>query len=153
MSTQAELAEHLDLSDRRIRDLIKEGILPASKGPGGLNIDDCRKAYIRHLRGIASGQVRISDDDLELSQERAKLAIQQERKLRRENDLEEKIIAPVSLLTVALAKAASQIIPIMDSLPLEMKRRNPQLSGHDIMLVKKSIAKCRNLIAEMKVDE
>jgi phage terminase Nu1 subunit (DNA packaging protein) len=153
MSTQKEVGENLDLSDRRVRELIKTGILPGSKGNGGLDIDACRLSYIRHLRGLASGQVRINEDDLELNQERAKLAVQQERKLKRENDLAEKMIAPVSLITEAIAKTASQIIPIMDSLPLEMKRRNPQLTGHDIMLVKKSIAKCRNLIAESRITD
>lgn len=86
----------------------------------------------------------IKDYSVLLDQER-------HRKLQRENDIEDNLVAPVSLLTEALEKAATQIIPIMDALPLEMKRRNPALTGHDIMLVKKSIAKCRNLIAEMKV--
>jgi len=153
MATQQQIANHLDLSDRRIRELIKEGILPASKGKGGLNIDACRMSYIRHLRGIASGQVQIDEDDLELNQERAKLAVQQERKLKRENDLAEQIIAPVSLLTKALEQVAAQMIPILDALPLRMKRNNPSLTGHDITLVKKSVAECRNIIADIKLPE
>lgn len=74
------------------------------------------------------------------------------RKLKRENDIEENLIAPVSLLTEALEKGASQIVPILESLPLEMKRRNPALTGSDIHLVKKSIAKCRNAIADIEID-
>lgn len=73
------------------------------------------------------------------------------RKLKRENDIEDELVAPVSTLTEAIEKMAVQIIPIMDALPLEMKRRNPQLTGHDIMLAKKSIAKCRNLVAEVSI--
>lgn len=48
------------------------------------------------------------------------------RKLKRENDLEEEKIAPVSLLTDAPHKAAAQIIPIMESLSLIMKRNWPE---------------------------
>jgi len=58
MSSQIEVAAHLDLSTRRVSGLTKEGILPGSKGPGGYSIDACRLAYIRHLRGLATGQAR-----------------------------------------------------------------------------------------------
>lgn len=90
------------------------------------------------------GRNEIKDYSVLLDQER-------HRKLQRENDIEDQLVAPVSLLTEAIASVAGQIIPILDALPLEMKRRNPQLTGHDIMLVKKSVAKCRNLISKIKV--
>lgn len=151
MATQKEVAAHIDLSERRVRALIAEGILPASKGKGGLDLEACRVAYIRHLRGIASCQV-LDKTTLDLQQERALLTASQRRKLDRENDLEEKLVAPVELLTSALIQAARQIIPILDSLPMEMKRDNPELTGHDIQLAKKSICKCRNLIADLEID-
>ena len=75
------------------------------------------------------------------------------RKLQRENDIEDQIVAPVSILTEAIERLASQMIPILDSLPLEMKRRNPNLTGHDVTLVKKSVAKCRNAISEIRIME
>ncbi len=151
MATQKEVANHLDLSDRRVRTLISEGILPASKGKGGLDRDACRIAYIRHLRGVASGQV-LDQTTLDLNQERALLAASQRRKLDRENDLAEKMIAPVELLTLALQKCATQIVSNLEALPLQMKRMNPLLTGQDIHLTKKAIAKCRNSIAAMKID-
>lgn len=152
MATQKEVAEHLDLSDRMVRNLIQDGIIPAVKGRGGLDLDACRLAYVRHLRGIASGQVKASEEDLELNRERAALAAEQRRKLRRENDLAESLVAPVSLLTSAIEKTAAQIIPILDALPLEAKRMNPRLTGHDVQLMKKAIARCRNAIAEMEIE-
>lgn len=74
------------------------------------------------------------------------------REKKRQNDIEEQKVASVHVLTVALEKVASQIIPILDALPLEMKRMNPNLTGHDIQLVKKAIAKCRNLVAELEIE-
>ena len=74
------------------------------------------------------------------------------REKKRQNDIEEQKVAPVHTLTIAIEKLASQILPILDALPLEMKRMNPNLTGHDIQLVKKSIAKCRNLIAGLEIN-
>ncbi len=153
MPTQSQIAEHLDLSTRRVRTLVGDGIIPSGKGTGGFDVDACRLAYIRYLRGVSSGQVKvessheISDDDYARLLEKEK-----HRKAKRENDIEEGEVAPIELLTVALEKTAAQIIPIMDAMPLEMKRRNPKLTGHDIQLVKKSIAKCRNIMADTKID-
>lgn len=71
MATQIEIGKHLDMSDRNVRDLIKRGVLPGSRGPGGLDLDECRVAYIRYMRGIASGQVS-SSEDLDAAHERAR---------------------------------------------------------------------------------
>lgn len=61
MATQQELAEHLDLSQPSIAVLVKAGVFEAA-ARGGLNIDACRIAYIRHLRDSAAG--RSGDDNL-----------------------------------------------------------------------------------------
>ena len=94
----------------------------------------------------------LKDGGLDLQQERAKLAVEQTRKLQRENDIEDNLVAPVSLLTFAIEKAGKQIIPILESLPLEMKRYFPELTGDQIQIVKTAIAKCRNTIADMELD-
>ncbi|GAB6907261.1 putative DNA packaging protein [Desulfosarcina cetonica] len=74
------------------------------------------------------------------------------RKLKRENDVEEQKVAPVSLITNALEKTGRQIIAEFESLPLVLKRNFPELSGDQIQLVKKSIAMVRNAVAGMKID-
>ncbi len=56
MANQTEAAAYLDVSTRRHRDLVKNGVLPPSKGPGGYDLDAHRVAYIRHLRGVNPGQ-------------------------------------------------------------------------------------------------
>jgi len=55
MPLQKDVAEHLDLSTQRIQTLTKQGVIPPAKGSKGYDLDECRYAYIRHLRGIASG--------------------------------------------------------------------------------------------------
>ena len=159
MATQNELAAHLDLSDRRVRGLLKLGILPPSRPPGGLDLDACRLAYIRYLRGVQSGQVRPScesdgDDLPAVASNDFSALLEQERyrRIKRENDLEENLVAPVSLLTEALIKAGRIIIAHLETLPLLMKTANPSLTGDDIQLVRKTIALCRNEIADMHVE-
>lgn len=73
MATQAEVGIHIDLSDRQVRNLVKEGVLPAGQGPGGLNLEACRLAYIRHLRGKVTGQVARPTANLDQHSERARL--------------------------------------------------------------------------------
>jgi terminase small subunit / prophage DNA-packing protein len=54
MATQEEVARHLDLTSRRVRQLIDEGVLP-KRGKDGWDLDACRVLYLRHLRSLASG--------------------------------------------------------------------------------------------------
>jgi phage terminase Nu1 subunit (DNA packaging protein) len=67
MATQAQIAEHLDLSERRVRDLVAEGVLGK-----GADLDQCRVNYIRYLRGGTSGNH--TGAGLKLTDERARLA-------------------------------------------------------------------------------
>lgn len=157
MANQKEIAEHLDLTPRRVHGLVKDGLLPSSKGPGGYDFDACRVAYIRYLRGVANGQVKEQKDDGAEPSEcgkdyAAELEKEKWREKRRENDIAEGLVAPVSVLKDALEKVADQVVPILDAIPLEMKRLNPKLTGHDIQTVKKAIARARNAVADVQIE-
>ena len=154
MATQQEIADHLDLSPRWVRKLVKEGQLPSSKGRGGYDFDACRLSYIRYLRGISTGQVAEPGASGEDDNEDYSRLLEKEkyREVKRRNDLEEKQVAPVSLLTDALAQAGNVIIPILESLPLIMKRHWPEITGDQTTMVKKAIAECRNAIADSKLE-
>jgi phage terminase Nu1 subunit (DNA packaging protein) len=151
MATQQELASHVDISVRQVRNLIKSGVIPSAK-PGGYNIDDCRLAYIRYLRGVKTGQVKSEQDEIDDDNYNALLEREKYREKKRQNDLEEKLIAPVDLLTEALEKSANIIVPILETLPLEIKRHFPEVTGDQITLVKKAVAECRNAIADSELN-
>ena len=154
MAFLKEVAAHLDLSERHVRRLVKDGILPPSKGHGGYDIEACRVAYIRYLRGLSSGQTEKSQSaETEEGQDFSRLVeMEKHRKLKRENDLEEQRVAPVHLITETIERVGRMMIPILESLPLIMKRNWPEITGDQIHLVKKSIAECRNMVADMKLD-
>ncbi len=141
-----QLAELTGMSYRTIKKKISAAGIEPEKGKGNTYLFDS-KTVLPVLY-----KTKESLDELDLQEERAKLAREQTRAKKRENDIEDGLVAPVSLLTDALTKTCSQLIPVLDALPMEMKRRNPRLQGHDILLVKKSIAKCRNTMATMEID-
>ena len=106
------------------------------------------------MRGVSSNQVK-GDRNGNIDQDpdyRELLEMEKHRELKRENDLAEGIIAPVSLLTDALVEAGSIASVELDALPMELKRAWPEMSGDQVAMVKKTIAKCRNAIADMKIE-
>lgn len=72
MATIAEAAAHIDLNERRFRDLVTMGAIPKAEGYKQYDLDVVRISYIRHLRGIASGRAPLIRGDLDPLQERAR---------------------------------------------------------------------------------
>ncbi|MET4696958.1 terminase small subunit [Endozoicomonas lisbonensis] len=160
MATQIEIAEHLDLSDRQVRNLLKDGVLPPTKGRGAYCLDSCRKAYIRHLRGCINGQIEKPEmgGDFPEEQEYIDKEYEQARKIRAEADAQEmknavtrREQAPVSLLEWALANIAEQVSSVLDSIPLKLKQRVPHLKASELEIVRREITKCQNAASKSQL--
>ncbi len=159
MATQLEVGAHIDLSDRQVRSLVADGVLPASKGAGGLDLDACRLAYIRYLRGISSGQVRpevpaaIEGPDplaeAKLTQERLRLTSAQAEGQELKNEVTKRKSVPASFATFVLSRLAAEIGSILDTLPMTLKRRHPDLEVRHIESVQRELAKARNRAATL----
>jgi phage terminase Nu1 subunit (DNA packaging protein) len=159
MATQVEVAAHLDLSDRQVRNLLTDGVLPASKGAGGLDIEACRLAYIRYLRGMASGQVKPevaqSQDEIDplvemrLQQERLRLTAAQAEGQELKNEVTKRKSVPTDFATFVLSRLAAEIGSILDTLPLTLKRRHPELEVRHVESVQRELAKARNRAASL----
>jgi phage terminase Nu1 subunit (DNA packaging protein) len=74
MATQNEAAAHIDLGDRRFRELIDDGVIERRR-PSEYDLEQVRVSYIRHLRKVAAG--RGTKTDADLSTERALLTREQ----------------------------------------------------------------------------
>ena len=83
--------------------------------------------------------------ELKLTQERAEYQRLKNAELRRE-------LVPVALLTWALSDLAAQLVPIVNSIPGDIKRRNPKISHGELHLMREVIAGALNLCAEVKLD-
>lgn len=96
MATQRELAEHLDLSVKRISELIRDGILPSKMGRSPLNLDVCRIAYISYLRKLGGYNKRSGTGDI--AEEKTKLTAAQARKAELEVEELEGNLIPAQLV-------------------------------------------------------
>lgn len=107
----------------------------------------CKKGKSNLYKMVDIVAAMLGSEELDLQQEKAKLAVEQTRRLQRNNDIAEKVFAPVEILSDSLESACKIIVSHLDSIPLTLKKRNPNLTGKDIEIVKKVIAKCRNTAA------
>lgn len=149
MATQKKLAEHLDLSDRQIRNLVSDGVLPGSKGRGGYQLDACRKAYIRYLRGLQNGQIKAATD----VDTARMLNLEADTRLKEIKRKQlEKELAPINLLEWTIGNAASQIAAILETIPGKLKRRAPRLSANELDIIKREIVKAQNIASKITVD-
>ena len=123
------------------------GVKPISRDGNGIVFDSVEVLDALFAQRIEGGS------DLDLNQEKALLAVQQRRKLERENDISEGLVAPREHLTYALSYVGRQMMAHVEALPLQMKRANPLLTGHDIMVVKKCISKMCDAIREIKLSD
>lgn len=85
MATLSELAVHLDLSQKRLTDLINEGVI-TKKPRGAYNLREAMKEYLDNLRAQARG--RSGSKGANLTEERARLAKESADAKEMENEVE-----------------------------------------------------------------
>lgn len=118
MATQAEVGAHIDLAERTVRDLLDRGVLPNARR-GGLNLDACRLAYIRHLREVAAGRATGPSGD-DLTTERARLAREQADHYALRNATARLELLPRADITRAVAAAFQHVRDRLVSLPARL---------------------------------
>jgi phage terminase Nu1 subunit (DNA packaging protein) len=144
--TQNQIAMHLDLDQSRVSVLCAEMSIDWKNS----SIDEIRYAYIRRLREQAAG--RFSGEGLDLATERALLAREQRIKIEMQNEVSRREMAPVTLIEEVLAKVGRQIAGILESIPVQLKRRS-SLTADDLEYITGEIVKARNLAAAIKLNE
>jgi phage terminase Nu1 subunit (DNA packaging protein) len=144
---QAEIADHLDVSDRRVRELAVEWGIDSKS----ISLAEWRVRYIRHLREQAAG--RATEGDLDLATERARLAKEQADKIGMQNAITRRELAPSYLLEEVLAAAGAKVAAILDAIPGAIRRRNQNLTAADIETIASEIAKARNIAAAITLEE
>lgn len=136
--TQADIAAHLDVSDRTIRELqIKLNL------PENYTLEQIRVAYIRHLREQAAGRMS-EDGELDLVQERAGLAREQRIAQELKNAETKKEYAPVGLLSMVLSRASQSVADELESLPSNLKKSVDDLPEAAIAVIDETCRRARN---------
>ena len=145
-AVQRKFGELIGVTQGAVQAYISKGFI---KSPGTYR--EWLLAYCARLREEAAG--RYSAGELDLTEERARLARAQSERIEMELAVRRGELVHTSAVTERLADAAAQIAAILDSIPVKLKRESPHLTATDIDIVKREIAKARNLAAEVQVDD
>lgn len=138
--TQAEIAEHLDMSDRNLRDLLQALGMDHKQ----VSLSALRVAYIRRLRDQAAGRMGNETGGLDLVQERAALAREQREGQAIKNAVARREYAPVGLLADVLGRAGGAVVDRFDQLEGALKKACPDLPDEAKTTVLRVIAAARN---------
>lgn len=87
------------------------------------------------------------DDEVTLEDVKIRLTLEQVKKLERQNRLANQELVPIDYLVDVINHIAVQISGILDSLPLTMVRKHPELTRKQQLTLKSEIIKCMNLCA------
>lgn len=136
--TQAEIAAHLDISDRRLRELLTEFGLDHKTVP----LADIRVRYLRKLREEAAG--RSAQGDIDLPTERALLAREQRIGQSIKNEVARGTYAPIEALTDVMASASQAVVDHLDQIPAGIARVCPDLPQAVRDLLMSELARARN---------
>jgi phage terminase Nu1 subunit (DNA packaging protein) len=138
--TQAEIAEHLDMSDRNLRDVLQALDLDHKQ----VSLSALRIAYIRRLRDQAAGRLGNEAGGLDLVQERAALARSQREAQDLKNAVARGEFAPVGLLADVLGRASSSVVDRFDLLEGDLRKACPDIPDDVLLTVLGVNAKARN---------
>lgn len=143
--TQAEIAAHLDISDRRLRELLTEWGLDHKQATQ----TELRQRYIRKLREEAAG--RATTGPLDLATERARLASEQADRVAMQNAISRKELGPISLISEVLAKIGSRAGKMLDTIPGAIRRREPGITADTLREISAIVAEARNKVANLSL--
>lgn len=141
--TQAEFGRLIGVSQQAVSDMISRGVLAQ-----GASIGDWLLAYCENLREVAAG--RASTGELDLMQERARLAKEQADKVAMLNARLRRELAPVWVLEIALAGVARQVAGVLEAIPVKLKRNSDTISTKDLDFITREIITARNLAASVE---
>lgn len=144
--TQNEFGGLVGVSRQAIGELVKRGVLNMSEPAS-----QCLVRYCAHLREVAAGRAS-GDDNLDLVAERARLASEQADKIAMQNAITRQELAPVHVLEDVLTRSATKVTGILDTIPGSIQRRVPSLRASEIDLIRREVAKARNIMAGIKLE-
>src|SRR5438445_5249513 len=108
--TQAAFGALVGISQQAVSDLMSRGVVqPGDSGASWL------LAYCDHLREQAAG--RYTGGELDLAEERARLAKEQADRLAMQNAVTREELAPVYVIEQVLSRAGTKVAGILDAIP------------------------------------
>lgn len=158
--TQSDISKLLGISERQVRNLIGQGILPVAKGRDGMNPLACNHAYIAYksqTKAVTSEPETDPDDDEEkFSAEERKLKLEEKREniamKKAKRVLFEKTYGPIEMIVDALQQVASRINTRIDGLIPKLKSAWPEMPPEAIEVLEVELAAAANECADVQPD-
>lgn len=144
--TQSAFGELVGIGQSAVSDLLKRDIIAA-----GATADQWLLAYCANLREQAAG--RAASGELDLGAERAALAREQRVRLEMQNALTRRELAPIAMLEQALATMGRKVAAVLESIPVNVKRRSKNFTSEDIEALTAEITKARNIAAAAQLED
>lgn len=151
MATQEEVAKHLDITARRVRDLQKVPGAPKNSKRGEYDIDAWRYFYLSYLqRGGKAEPDEDGNDDYEekLLIARWKLTEEQAVAQKLKNQVTEGKMIDTGFCVFFLSRLAMDLSSTLDAIPLAMQRKFSDMPPQQIAHLKTLVAKGANQCAK-----
>ncbi|WP_342652598.1 hypothetical protein NM449_17570 (plasmid) [Vibrio metschnikovii] len=154
--TQVDIAELLGISDRQVRNLIQQGVVPSAKGREGMNPLACIHAYNTYLRQSKNDtqkpEAGEDDDSYESMEKQLKLEEKREKvaMLKAKRVLFEKSFAPIDVIVDTLEQVCSRIGTRLDSLLPKLKNAWPDMPPEALEVLESVIAAVLNECADVQ---
>ena len=143
LHTTKIVAQYLDLSERRVRQLRDEGVLE-EKAPGLYDLRSSVRRYINYLRGDEGGKADLNEERAKLTKEK-RIAAETENKVRngelyRKSDimtgmtLRSRLLALPNKLAANIAKLDGDEDKIMDLLQSSLHEIMEEFSNYQVAL-------------------
>ena len=146
--TQAKFAQLVGITQPAVSGLIARGILTV-----GDTAENWLLAYCGSLRETAAGRSQSAESELNLNDERARLAAAQADKVEMENEVMRGELAPVATLEAVLMRAGGKVAAQLDTIAGAIKRRVPALTDADTGFIRREVAKARNAVANLTLED
>jgi phage terminase Nu1 subunit (DNA packaging protein) len=139
MANQKTIAAWLDLSDKQVRNLQGQGVLPKARGRGQLDEKTCVIAYINYLR--ARKGIHVNEDEDEEKKENPDDRLKRLRadSLEFKLQIEQTKWVPIDLIDTVLNQAIDIILARLGALPAKIRMTSPDLRPSAIALLTKEI--------------
>lgn len=158
MAKQTEVATHLNVTTRRVRDWHKLPGFPVPKGAGGYDLDKVRFWYIDYLKNSANKESSepIDDDEETFARDKARLILREKAvniEIKETNLLIlQKKWGPLDLIEVFCSRLSSSMVSIFDASLGKLKQEHPDIPLEYIDTFKRELADVRNALANAEPD-
>lgn len=154
---QKQIGDLLGISDRQVRNLQNQGVLPKAKGRDGIDPMECIHSYISYksVEKPTEEEPETPTEESEKQREQQLKNDEREERIllnRTKRLVLEKQYAPISIITDTISMVAIALRTRVDSWLPKLKMAWPDMPPEQIEVLKRELAMALNELADVKPD-